>query len=136
MLALISVFMIVSFLTLVVVVILALAYKCHKCQLVKADIDSCHDNWTTIYNFSKYFLVFMLSVGILSACLKIIIGMYLLVTMKKKLNNPYIKVRYKIMVTMICTVLVMGWNAFFNIFTQDHTFSTLFSIMYISIKHE
>ena len=75
-------------------------------------------------------MTFMFSIGSFSAILKVFIGAYLLKTMKKELYFPYLKVRYRIIITMVSTVSVMVLNAVFNFGLKSKIPYTVFSILF------
>ena len=73
----------------------------------------------------------MIIIGVIIAFIKIIVGVYLLRTMKKELYFPYLQVRHRIVITMIWTLTVMCINAIFHFAVHHPKFSvTMFSILY------
>ena len=79
---------------------------------------------------------FMIGAGIFLAVCQIIIGSFLLKTMKRRLNQPYGEIRCQIIATMVFTAFVMGANTLFNLCIQGPKSYTIFSILYVAEIHD
>ena len=96
-------------------------YKWWHCKIYPIDNNTQSESWDEdkcipIFNFSENLYTFMFSIGIFSAVSKVFIGIYMMSLMKRKLHFPYLSVKNKVILTMISTWLLMGFNVFVNLF--------------------
>ena len=75
---------------------------------------------------------FMFYVGVSAAILKIFIGTNLLIKMRKKFYTPYLKTRHNIIITMISTTAIMGFNALINRLICEVDYAIFW--LYVTVK--